>query len=102
MLKHRVFIMPEKEFAAYALVISVTGISKIVVFARNGVSEHPFMKWLLSGPIVKKMIHENQFRTEIALYLGFCINILYVIFKTATGIYYRSGILIRRNTEEGK
>lgn len=32
----------------------------------------------------------------------FCINILYVIFKTATGIYYRSGILIRRNTEDGK
>lgn len=54
MLKHRVFIMPEKEFATYALVISVTGISKIVVFARNGVSEHPFMKWLLSVPIVKK------------------------------------------------
>lgn len=54
MLKHRVFIMPEKEFAAYALVISVTGISKIVVFARNGVSEQPFMKWLLSVPIVKK------------------------------------------------
>lgn len=94
--------MPEKEFAAYALVISVTAILKIINFVRNGVSEHPFMKWLLSVPIVKKMIHENQFRTEIALYLGFCINILYVIFKTATGIYYRSGILIRRNTEEGK
>jgi hypothetical protein len=54
MLKHRVFIMPEKEFAAYALIICVTAILKIVVFARNGVSEHPFMKWLLSVPIVKK------------------------------------------------
>ena len=88
--------------SAYALVISITGISKIVTLARNGVSEHPFMKWLLSVPVVEKMIHENQFRTEIALYPGFCINVLYVIFKTATGIYYRSGILIRRNTEEGK
>ena len=37
-----------------------------------------------------KLIHENRFRTEIALYPGFCINVLYVIFKTATGIYYRS------------
>lgn len=62
--------MPEKEFAVYALVISVTGISKIVIFARNGVS------------------------TEIALYPGFCINVLYVIFKTATGIYYRSAWFI--------
>ena len=40
--------------SSYALVISVTGISKIVIFARNGVSEHPFMKWLLSVLIVKK------------------------------------------------
>lgn len=76
--------------SAYALVISITGISKIVIFARNGVSEHPFMKWLLSVPVVEKLIHENRFRTEIALYPGFCINVLYVIFKTATGIYYRS------------
>ena len=76
--------------SAYALVISVTGISKLVIFARNGVSEHPFMKWLLSVPIVEKLLHENRFRTEIALYPGFCINVLYVIFKTATGMYYRS------------
>lgn len=76
--------------SAYALVISITGISKIVTLARNGVSEHPFMKWLLSVPVVEKLIHENRFRTEIALYPGFCINVLYVIFKTATGIYYRS------------
>lgn len=76
--------------SAYALVISVTGISKIVTFARNGVSEHPFMKWLLSVPVVEKLIHENRFRTEIALYPGLCINVLYVIFKTATGMYYRS------------
>ena len=76
--------------SAYALTISVIGISKIVMFARNGVSEHPFMKWLLSALIVEKLIYENRFRTEIALYPGFCINVLYVIFKTATGIYYRS------------
>ena len=80
--------------SAYALVISITGISKIVTLARNGVSEHPFMKWLFSVPVVEKLIHENQFRTEIALYPGFCINVLYVIFKTATGIYYRSAWLL--------
>lgn len=76
--------------SAYALVISATGISRIVILARDGVSEHPFMKMLISVPIVEKLIHENRFRTEIALYPGFCINVLYVIFKTATGIYYRS------------
>lgn len=30
----------------------------------------------------------------MALYPGFCINVLYVIFKTATGIYYRSAWFI--------
>lgn len=50
--------------SAYALVISITGISKIVTLARNGVSEHPFMKWLLSVPVVEKMIHYIQFKKE--------------------------------------
>lgn len=80
--------------SAYALVISMTGIYRIVNIARNGISEHPFVKWLISIPIVEKLIHENRFRTEIALYPGFCINVLYVIFKTATGIYYRSAWFI--------
>ena len=75
--------MPEKEFAflivvltgkinipaldyiayilsAYALIICVTAILKIINFVRNGVSEHPFMKWLLSVPIVEKFIHEKN------------------------------------------
>lgn len=80
--------------SAYALIICVTAILKIINFVRNGVSEHPFMKWLLSVPIVEKFIHEKKFRTEIALYPGFFINVLYVIFKTATGIYYRSAWFI--------
>ena len=52
--------MPEKEFAAYALVISVTAILKIINFVRNGVSEHPFMKGLFSVSIVEKFIHEKN------------------------------------------
>lgn len=80
--------------SAYALIICVTAILKIINFVRNGVSEHPFMKWLLSVPIMEKFIHEKKFRTEIALYPGFFINVLYVIFKTATGIYYRSAWFI--------
>lgn len=80
--------------SAYALIICVTAILKIINFVRNDVSEHPFMKWLLSVPIVEKFIHEKKFRTEIALYPGFFINVLYVIFKTATGIYYRSAWFI--------
>ena len=46
--------------SAYALIICVTAILKIINFVRNGVSEHPFMKWLLSVPIVEKIIHEKN------------------------------------------
>lgn len=80
--------------SAYALVISMTGIYRIVNITRNGIGEHPFVKWLISIPTVEKLIHENTFRTEIALYPGFCINVLYVIFKTVMGIYYRSAWFI--------
>lgn len=76
--------------SAYALVISITGIFRIVCLIRNGITEHPFVQLLLSIPIVRKFIKEGTFRTEMALYPGFCINVLYVIFKTSMGMYYRS------------
>ena len=80
--------------SAYALIISVTGIFKMVSFIRNGVREHPFIKQLLSIPTVDKLISERTFRTEMALYPGFCINVMYVIFKTSLGIYYCSAWFI--------
>lgn len=80
--------------SAYALAISVTGILKVVRFIRNGIKEHPFVKQLISIPIVDKLMKESMFRTEVALYPEFCINVLYVIFKTSMGIYYRSAWFI--------
>lgn len=80
--------------SAYAFVISVTGIFKIVSFIRNGFTEQSFIKRLCSITIVDKLIHENTFRTEIGLYMGFGINVVYVIFKTSMGIYYRSAWFI--------
>lgn len=80
--------------SAYALIISVTGITKIVNFIRNGFREHPFIKMLLAIPAVEKFVNESMFRTEIALYPGFCINAVYAIFKTSMGICYRSAWFI--------
>ena len=76
--------------SAYALMISMTGIFRIVKAVKSGISEKTSVQRLFSIPAVDKLIRESTYRTEIALYPGFCINLLYAIFKTATGIYYRS------------
>lgn len=80
--------------SAYALVISLTGISKIVYFVKHGFMEHPIVRRLLSVTIVQKFVSESMFRTELSLYPGFFINVLYVVFKTFMGIYYRSAWFI--------
>lgn len=76
--------------SAYALVISVTGITKIIHFVRGGFRENERVKTVLAIPTVEKFVRESTYRTELALYPGSCINVIYVIFKTALGIYYRS------------
>lgn len=80
--------------SAYALVISVTGVYRIVCFMKSDVKDNSTVKKFISIPVVDKILNESTFRTEMALYPGFCINVLYVIFKTATGIYYRSAWFI--------
>ena len=87
--------LPALEYAAYlmsayAMVISVTGISKIVSLVRNGIREHPLTKLLLSVPVIDKLVSERGYRTEMALYPESCINVLYAVFKTSMGIYDRS------------
>lgn len=76
--------------SAYALILSVTGMIRIVNFIRNDMREQPWIKTLMGIPTVEKLAKESMFRTEMALYPGFCMNVLYVIFKTSMGIYYRS------------
>lgn len=80
--------------SAYALIISVTGIIRLVKFVRNNFKEYSLVKNLITIPTVEKFISESTFRTEMALYPSFCINVMYVIFKTSMGIYYRSAWFI--------
>lgn len=76
--------------SAYALVITITGINGIVRMVRAGISQHPVVRRLAEIPYVGRFMKERTFRTEAALYPGFLINTIYVIFKLGTGIYYRS------------
>ena len=76
--------------SAYAAIITVTGIAEIVRLVRQGIKNHPFVKKAFSVSVIEKYFREVMFRTETSLYQGLFINLLYVILKFCSGIYYRS------------
>lgn len=80
--------------SAYALIITITGIIRIIQFIHRSNEMHSLLKKVVSIPIIGRLIKENTFRTQIVLYPGFLINIVYVIWKLSFGIYYKSAWFI--------
>lgn len=76
--------------SAYAFIITVTGITGIVRFVRQGMDKHPLVRKTLGIPVVSRYLKEDIFRAETALYQGFFINLLYAGIKMFSGILYRS------------
>ena len=60
--------------SAYALIITVTGITGIVRFIWHGIDKHSFVGKALDIPLVGRYLREDMFRAETALYQGFFIN----------------------------
>lgn len=54
---------------------------KAVVAFRNFMNRYKYTRLFLN---------DKEFRAKIALYVGLFVNLLYVVFRCATGIYYRS------------
>ncbi|MDE6024543.1 MAG: hypothetical protein K2G45_03725 [Lachnospiraceae bacterium] len=83
--------------SAYALIITITGFpyfTKFVKAVRQSINEHPIMKRLRSTSMGKRFFSDVRFRTEISLYQGLFINLLYIAIKMFSGIRYRSLWLI--------
>ncbi len=76
--------------SAYALIITVTGITGVVRFVRQGIDRHPLVRKMLGLPMVSKYLKEATFRAEASLYQGFLINLLYAGIKLLSGILYSS------------
>lgn len=76
--------------SAYALVITVTGMSGIIRMIIRRIENHPFMKKVSGIPVIERYFKEVMFRTETSLYQGLFINLLYVAVKFCSGVYYRS------------
>ncbi len=76
--------------SAYALIITITGMTGIVRFIRRGINEHPLVRKMMGIPLVSRYVKEDLFRAEAALYQGFFINLLYAGIKMFSGIFYSS------------
>lgn len=76
--------------SAYALIITITGITGVVRLIRQGIDKQPLVRKAMGIPLVRRYLKEDIFRTEAALYQGFFINLLYAGIKMFSGILYRS------------
>lgn len=76
--------------SSYALIITVTGITRVVRFARQGMDKHPLVRKMLGISLVSRYLREDMFRAEAALYQGFMVNLFYAGIKMFSGILYRS------------
>lgn len=88
--EHSVLSYISYALSAYALIITVTGITDIVRAFRRGMDHMPLLKKIRSIPAGAKYLDDSVFRAEVSLYGGLFINLLYVVVKLASGIYYRS------------
>ena len=79
--------------SAYALIITITGFPHFIAFTKSVkryINGHSLMKKLQSTSMGGRFFSDIRFRTEISLYQGLFINLLYIAMKMFSGIYYHS------------
>lgn len=79
--------------SAYALVISITALCRISGYlksVREHMDDYPAVKRILKLPFGERFLQDVRFRTEVSLYQGFFINLLYIVIKMVSGFYYHS------------
>lgn len=79
--------------SAYALTLVITLSLRFGDYAkklRERMNEHPLTKRIMSVPLLNLFLTDPKFRTKIMLYFGFSVNLLYIVMKMLSGIYYRS------------
>ncbi len=79
--------------SAYALIITITGFPYFINFIKSVkqyINEHYLMKKIRKTAIGERFFNDIRFRTEISLYQGLFINLIYITIKIFSGIYYHS------------
>ncbi len=83
--------------SAYALVVTITGfpyLKALLKREKQYINAHPIVKGFRSTKLGAKYSADARFRTKVSLSISFIINLLYIIMKMFSGIYYHSAWFI--------
>lgn len=73
--------------SAYAMIITITGITGVIEAIRDGFNEIPLLKKIRSNPLGNRLLGDAVFRSEITLHGGLFVNLLYVALYIFSGIF---------------
>lgn len=76
--------------SAYAFIITAAGIPRMVRSARQTIVNNRIIGTVRKSRMGNRVLKDTMFRTEISLYQGLFINLLYAVWKLASGIHYHS------------
>ena len=85
--------------SAFALVVTIIGIGRLFRYMKSLIAQDKFppFRWLNrlmhTNGFTARYFDDKDFRAEVSLYAGLAINLLYGVFKIATGIFYGSAWL---------
>lgn len=83
-------------YSAYAMTILCVNFPKMVRRTKELVHGDEvkaivaFRNFMNRYKYTRLFLNDKEFRAKIALYIGLFVNLLYVVFRCATGVYYRS------------
>ena len=83
-------------FSAYALTATLIGIKRLAGYIKLMIRQDRFppARWLKvlmhKNKYTARYLDDKDFRAEISLYAGLAVNLLYGVFKGATGAFYGS------------
>lgn len=80
--------------SAYALAVLGLEAPGAVRSARRWMDRHPLAQKIRNIPLSRRYAEDIKFRAEVSLGVGFTINLLYIVMKLVSGIYYRSAWFI--------
>lgn len=76
--------------SAYAMIITITGLPGVIEAVRSKIDSLKLLEKIRSTALGNRLLGDAVFRSEITLYGGLFVNLLYVAMNLFSGIRYRS------------
>lgn len=76
--------------SAYAMAITAIGTINLVKAIKNGIDNLALFRKIRGIPAGERYLSDVSFRSEISLYVGLFINLLYIAMRLLSGIWFHS------------